>query len=176
VDLQTLVPVISATGFAVQQLLQVIGDPLSSVAITSLKNSKRGEVAPDGTRMLPKGISDVDAKKVLLGAISITMGCAIALSLDGVRVLQAVNVASKWDWFITGLTISAGTEGANSVTKLLQYVKDAVKTKTPPSVSQNSPVPQSPAELVTDTDLRAGIVSDESIDIEARMKEEGYES
>ena len=173
-ELQTLVPVISAIGFAFQQLLQVIGDPLSSIAITSVKNGKYGVLAPDGTPMLPSGISDVDAKKILLGVMSITLGSAIALSLNSVRILQAVGLTSQWDWFITGLIISAGTEGANSVVKLMQYVKDAVKTKTPPSVSQSSPVPQAPAELVTGlTDLSA---SDESIDIQARMKEEGYES
>lgn len=170
-ELQTLVPVISATGFAVQQLLQVIGDPLSSIVIASVKDSKYGELAPDGTKMLPKGISDVDGKKILLGAMSVTLGGAIALSLDSVRILQAIGLTSRWDWFITGLTISAGTEGANSVMKLMQYVKDAVKTKTPPSVSQQSPVPQAPAELVTDL-----VASDESIDIQSRMKEEGYES
>jgi hypothetical protein len=173
-ELQTLVPVISATGFAIQQLLQVLGDPLSSIVISTIKNGKRGDVAPDGTKMLPKGISDVDAKKALLGGTSIILGCAIALSLDSVRILQAVGLTSGWDWLITGLTISAGTEGANSVVKLMQYVKDAVKTKTPPSVSQNSPVPQAPAELLTDpVELSA---SDESIDIQSRMKEEGYEA
>ena len=172
-ELQELVPVISATGFAVQQLLQVIGDPLSSIAISSIK-FRRGVEQPDGTRMLPMGISDVDAKKILLGAMSLAIGGAIAYSLDSVRILNTLGLTTRWDGFITALTISAGTEGANSVIKLMQYVKDAVKTKTPPSVSQNSPVPQSPSDLVSE--LSDASASDEFIDIQSRMKEEGYES
>jgi hypothetical protein len=148
-DLQTLLPVISATGFGVQQFLQVVGDPFASILIASLKNSRFGMVQPDGSKMLPKGISDVDAKKALLGAISILLGIALALSLDTVRILLALGIKSRWDVFITGLTISAGTEGANSVMKLVQYVKDAVKTKTAPSVALNSPVPQAPSSDVT---------------------------
>ncbi len=51
--------------------------------------------------------------------------------------------------FITALTISAVTESANSVLKLVQYFKDAVKAKTQPSVAENSPVPQSPSRDVS---------------------------
>jgi hypothetical protein len=102
---------------------------------------------PDGTSALPGGISDVDAKKVLLGGTSLLFGLMICAAAPAVRILAAVGVKDLpgWDLFITALTISAGTEGANSVVKLIQYVKDAVKAKTPPSVAENSPVPQSPA-------------------------------
>jgi hypothetical protein len=172
-ELQKLIPVLSAIGFGVQQFLQVIGDPLVSVIITVLKE-KYGNVQPDGTKMLPKGISDVDAKKAMLGLISIALGILIALTIVEIRVLRAVGLVTSWDWFITALTISAGTEGANSVIKLLQYVKDAVKTKTPPSVSQSSPVPQSPTDLVASAVDPS--VSEEYLDIQSRAKEGGYES
>jgi hypothetical protein len=152
-DLQTLVPVISATGFGVQQFLQVACDPVVSILIDAFKNSRFGTLQADGTKMLPKGISDVDAKKALLGAISILLGIAIAWSLDTVRILKPLQIESNWDVFITGLTISAGTEGANSLIKLLQYVKDVVKTKTAPSVAQNSPVPQAPSSPITSDPL-----------------------
>src|ERR1044072_922987 len=123
-EAQLLVPIISAVGFGIQQFLQVIGDPLVSIIITAAKSSF-GEPQPDGTRLLPWGISDVDAKKAMLGATSIFIGILIATSAPQIRVLEAAGLTTVpwWDWFITALTISAGTEGANSVLKLVQYLK-----------------------------------------------------
>jgi len=143
---EMLVPAIAAIGFGIQQFLQVLADPLASLVITFLK-SRFGSGQPDGTSLLPAGISDVDAKKALLGVTSIVLGFLIASSAPEIRVLKVAGLTTLpggWDLFITALTISAGSEGVNSVVKLLQYVKDAVKTKAPPSVAQNSPVPQSP--------------------------------
>lgn len=147
--MEQLLPLISAIGFGIQQFLQVLVDPLASIIIVSLKN-KSGNTLPDGAKLLPGGVSDVDAKKVILGSVSIILGMLIASSIPTIRILAAAGLttAPGWDWFITSLTISAGTEGANSVLKIIQYLKDAIKTKTPPSVAQNSPVPQSPAETI----------------------------
>lgn len=175
-------PAIAAIGFGAQQFLQVIADPVTSTFISSLK-SKSPESRPDSTALLPWGISDVDAKKAILGGISFVLGLLIASSITRVRVLKAANLdlpGGGWDLFITALTISAGNEGINSVVKLVQYIKDAVKTRTPPSVAQNSPVPQAPAQPLLQDGLfaesnnaaPAGIdASEKLLDVQARAKE-----
>lgn len=130
---EKLVPIMATLGFAIQQLLQVFFDPLVAIVIGFIKSSQFGGLnGPDGTRMLRGGISDADAKKVLLGLISIIPGLIVTQATTSVRVLSAagLNGVPGWDVWITALTISAGTEGANSILKLAQYVKDAVKTKT----------------------------------------------
>jgi len=185
--LETLLPVIAAIGFAVQQFLQVVADPIVSIIITVLKG-KSSESQPSAAA-LPWGISDVDAKKALLGVVSIALGLLIAASAPDIRVLKAAGELlpgglnlSGWDLFITALTISAGTEGVNSVVKIIQYLKDAVKKKTPASVEQQSPVPQAPAvplspEFVADlnnpnlVDIDA---TEKSLDVKSRAKEEDY--
>lgn len=181
-EAQLLVLAISAMGFGIQQLLQVIGDPVVSILIAAVKRNA-GEAQSDGTRLLPWGISDVDAKKAMLGSVSILIGLLISASAPQVRVLAAAGLTTipLWDWLITALTISAGTEGANSVLKLVQYLKDAVKTKTPPSVAQNSPVPQSPSETLNDDgDVSAGgglidraVTPNSGDDIDARAEAGG---
>jgi len=142
---ELLIPVIAALGFGIQQFLQVVADPAASVAISLVRG--RQPPQPDGSRVLPGGISDVDAKKVLLGATSFTLGLLIVRSSDGaLLVLQSLGLTTLrgWDFVITALTVGAGAEGANSTLKLFQYAKDAMKSKTPPSVALNSPVPQQP--------------------------------
>lgn len=151
--LELLVPIISAIGFGIQQFLQIIVDPVASLIISRIRH-RSGETLPDGTKILPGGISDVDAKKAILGGTSFLLGIWITSSSEEIRILRALNITTlpAWDVFITALTISAGTEGANSVLKLVQYFKDAVKAKTPPSVAENSPVPQSPSRDLSSGD------------------------
>ena len=128
---QTLVPVLGVIGFAVQQFLQVLVDPLAAVLISFIK-TKWGEKGADGKMVLKGGVSDADAKKAILGAISVILGLVIACSLGDIRVLKPSGLSSpSLDVFVTALTIGAGTEGANSVLKFLQYSKDSMKPKTP---------------------------------------------
>jgi len=141
---EKLIPIVAALSFGIQQFTQVIVDPIASVVISIVKYSKYGgEQRADGTRGLRFGITDVDAKKTILGLSSFIIGLMIA-STDMVRILKTSGVEGyeAWDVFITALTISAGTEGLNTVVKLAQYLKDVVKARTPPSVAQNSPAPR----------------------------------
>jgi hypothetical protein len=94
-----------AAGFAVQQLLE-IADPL--IALLGLTAT---------------------AKKALLGFLSLCIGLTIAY-VCGLRVLQALESSTTQvpgDLFVTGVVISAGTEGFNSIMKFLGYSKDAKK-------------------------------------------------
>ncbi|MCI0608453.1 MAG: hypothetical protein L0Z71_05255 [Anaerolineae bacterium] len=92
-----------AAGFALQQLLEIL-DPLV------------GKIKVD--------------KKLLLGVVSLVLGLALSFGA-GLSVLQplGVTIASFWDTIITGLIISAGTEGINSIMKFLGYTKDNIKEK-----------------------------------------------
>lgn len=91
--------------------------------------------------ILRGGVSDGDAKKVLLGLIAVILGLVVTRASTSVRILSAAGLdgVPALDEWITALTIGAGTEGANSVLKLAQYVKDAVKTKTvSPEIDPNN--------------------------------------
>lgn len=111
-----LVPAFAA-GFAVQQLLEII-DPLVERFVKD----------------------DANQKKLVLGVISLIIGILLAL-LPWMRILvhlaqlQDVNFksldgsAAVADVFITGLVISAGTEGFNSILKFLGYKKEEKKAE-----------------------------------------------
>jgi hypothetical protein len=106
-----------AAGFAVQQLLEII-DPLVVLYVKD----------------------DANRKKLVIGLISLIVGILLAL-LSGVRILlplaqwqnatvNELNALGKVaDVFITGLVISAGTEGFNSILKFLGYKKEEKKVE-----------------------------------------------
>jgi hypothetical protein len=90
-----------AAGFAIQQLLEIL-DPL-----------------------LDKIKAD---KKLILGLLSLVIGLALAFGA-GLRVLEPLGAKTVgfWDSVVTGLIISAGTEGINSIMKFLGYSKERQK-------------------------------------------------
>ena len=92
-----------AAGFAVQQLLEVL-DPL-----------------------IIKIIGNAD-KKLVLGIVALIFGLILAFG-TGLRVLEPLGVANAglWDTLVTGLVISAGTEGFNSILKFMGYSKEKEK-------------------------------------------------
>jgi len=95
-----------AAGFAVQRLLEILDPVLESA----------------------KGLKD--HKKTVLGLTSLIAGLALAFGL-GLRVLEPLGVASApiIDGVVTALVVSAGTEGFNSILKLLTYAKDDKKAE-----------------------------------------------
>jgi len=94
-----------AAGLAVQQLLEVL-DPL-----------------------IMKIIGTAD-KKLVLGIVAFLFGLVLAFG-TGLHVLEPLGVANAgiWDTVVTGLLISAGTEGINSVLKFLGYSKEKEKAE-----------------------------------------------
>jgi len=94
-----------AAGLAVQQLLEIL-DPLAEKIAEKIKVNK----------------------KLLLGLVSLIIGLALAFGA-GLRVLQPLGVthADFLDAVVTGLIISAGTEGFNSIIKFLGYTKELRK-------------------------------------------------
>jgi len=110
--LKALVPAFAAS-FAIQRLLEVL-DPI-----------------------LSKVIKD-ENKKVVFGLISLIIGLVFAIGAK-LYVLKALGLPTGGglvDAIVTGLIISVGTEGLNSILKFLGYVKDekraeAKKAQTP---------------------------------------------
>ena len=92
-----------AAGFAIQQLLEIL-DPL-----------------------IIKIIGQAD-KKLVLGIVAFIVGLVLAFGA-GLSILEPLGVANAgiWDTIITGLVISAGTEGINSILKFLGYTKEKEK-------------------------------------------------
>jgi hypothetical protein len=93
-----------AAGLAIQQLLELLDSIL-----------------------LKKFIGD-DYKKAVLGLLSLIAGLALAFGA-GLRVLELLGVSSPWYWdeITTGLIISGGTQGINSILKFLGYAKEGKK-------------------------------------------------
>jgi hypothetical protein len=81
--------------------------------------------------MVEKLVSEAKKKKFVLSIISLIVGIALA-ALGDLRVLAPLGVADNEgvDVIITGLFITGGTEGFNSVMKFLGYKKEEQKVET----------------------------------------------
>lgn len=90
-----------AVGFAVQQLIEISIPVVEKIKIN---------------------------KKAFLSCISLIIGLILSWGA-GIRVLQplGLNSPTSIDVIITGLIVSGGTEGINSIVKLLGYVKEKQK-------------------------------------------------
>lgn len=114
-----LAPVFAA-GFAVQQFLEIPG-----TLIDVIERAQK-------------------YKKIILGIIGAVIGCSLAWWSEDLRVLKILlthtvtdaagkattvvpNINSYVEIPVTGLIISAGTEGVNSILKFLKYSKEDKK-------------------------------------------------
>lgn len=97
-------PVLAA-GFALQQLLEILNPLIERIV---------GE--------------DEKAKKMYLGLISLFVGFGLSFGA-GLRVLTALGANAPYivDGIVSGLIISGGTEGINSIMKFLGYTKEKEK-------------------------------------------------
>ena len=92
-----------AAGFAVQQLLELLDPWLVDPLLDKIKWNK----------------------KRVLGIVSLIAGLILSFGA-GLRVLEPLGVTASdfWDAIVTGLVVSAGTEGFNSIMKFLGYSKE----------------------------------------------------
>ena len=97
-------PVLAA-GFALQQLLEILNPLIERIV---------GE--------------DEKTKKMYLGLISLFVGFGLSFGA-GLRVLTALGATAPYivDGIVSGLIISGGTEGINSIMKFLGYTKEKEK-------------------------------------------------
>ena len=98
-----------AAGFVVQRFLEIL-DPLTS-----------------------KFLGNPTTKKAVLGVVSLFIGWLIAWQIP-VELFHALlkqdsstGITPTFDHFLSGIFISAGTEGFNSLLKFAQYKKEATK-------------------------------------------------
>jgi hypothetical protein len=94
-----------AAGLAVQQLLEIMNPLVESLT----KNDEK-------------------RKKLYLGLMSLLIGLGLSFG-GGLRVLSALGAPTNWivDIIVSGLIISGGTEGINSILKYLGYSKEKEK-------------------------------------------------
>src|SRR5689334_14571331 len=97
-------PVLAA-GLALQQLLEILNPLIEKIV---------GE--------------DEKTKKMYLGLISLFVGFGLSFGA-GLRVLTALGADAPYvvDGIVSGLIISGGTEGINSIMKFLGYTKEKEK-------------------------------------------------
>jgi len=110
-------------GFAVQQLLELLTTFLNLDSNTTFEKYK----------------------KAILGAVSLIVGLLLAIAVPELRVLRPFGVNTPVDVVVTGLVLSAGTEGVNSVLKFLKYAKEDKKSiaaaKDPTAANAGAGVP-----------------------------------
>lgn len=109
-----------AAGFAVQQLLEITTSFLELGDNTNFQKFK----------------------KPILGLLSLVVGFSLAFGIDELHILSILlppdtdangnpipAVGNFLDAVVTGLIISAGTEGINSILKFLKYNKEDKKNQ-----------------------------------------------
>jgi hypothetical protein len=112
-NLDKLIPALAplfAAGLAIQQLGELLSPVLDKIS--------------------------TEYKKVVFGVISLTLGLAVAFLFQA-QVLNLLfdvppNDRDKYvlfDRFISGLIISTGTEGVNSILKFLKFKKEETKNE-----------------------------------------------
>ena len=97
-------------------------------------------------------------RKVILGLVSLTLGLVLAFQLD----LHVFNLLKgldpkilgldkhpSLDAMVTGLIISGGTEGLNSILKFLKYKKEDAKNEAAAKTPANADGPHAVAPLPT---------------------------
>lgn len=131
-NLITALAPVFAAGFAVQQFLEI---PATVIDLS-------------GNEQLQK------FKKAVLGIIGAVIGLVLAGYFGDLRILKilspttdtAAGIKAYLDIFVTGLVISAGTEGVNSILKFLKYSKEDKKNEAaasaPKNLSTGAPAPQ----------------------------------
>jgi hypothetical protein len=121
-DLVKALTVPFVAGFIVQRFLEIV-DPVTS-----------------------KFIKDPNTKKIVLGFVSLGLGCALS-GFAGLRIFNllhplfpGVSELPYWlDVLVTGIFISAGTEGFNSLMKFANYKKEASKADAAGKKAQVTP-------------------------------------
>jgi hypothetical protein len=110
VDLTNALLVPFAAGFVLQRFIEIV-DPFTTALI-----------------------KDLNRKKLILGIVSLVAGCIIS-GWGGVHIFAALgghplgsgSIGNVLDILASGIFISAGTEGFNSVMKFASYKKEASK-------------------------------------------------
>jgi|HubBroStandDraft_6_1064221.scaffolds.fasta_scaffold678681_1 hypothetical protein len=130
INLATTLTIPFAAGFVVQRFLEIL-DPVTV-----------------------KFIKDPNTKKIVLGLVSLGIGLALAAGMD-LRIFHqllsgtANEPLTNWlDYLATGIFVSGGTEGFNSLLKFANYKKESTKAVADGQQPQAPPdAPPAPTRL-----------------------------
>lgn len=98
-----------------------------------------------------------DYKKIIIGLVSLTLGLLVAFQFEFHVINELLGAKPHkhgyLDAIVTGLIISGGTEGINSILKFLKYTKEDKKNEAASNTPVNAsaphaaivPVPSQPA-------------------------------
>jgi hypothetical protein len=91
-----------------------------------------------------KWITDPITRRRVLAWASLGLGFVLACTLHleifhDLKLPQGVNLPEWLDWIFTGIFISAGTEGFNSLLKFAYYRKESSKADAAARMSQVTP-------------------------------------
>lgn len=154
-DLAAGSAVISLGGFAVQRALQIL-DPFVDWWTDATKEWwKVHHVSDTGT---------VKRAAMAVAALALSIGIVSALDI-GLLSLAGVSAHIWGDRVVTALALSAGSEGANSVIKVLEAFKQS-RQATADSVAVVVATPDIAAKVNSQIRLRATITNSASQDIE----------
>ena len=112
---QNLLIIVPLVGFAVQRALTLV-DPWIDSYVTRVYAQKPGMVTPQS-----------DFKASVMGIASLILGFLAAISTHIDLGVGSGGTATVANILLATLIFSAGTEGANSIQKYLQNVKDSSK-------------------------------------------------
>lgn len=129
--IRTLTPIFMVA-LAIQMLIEIM-DPLLDKLFDGAGKDLKAKVlampaSPDRDQLLSEvAAGKKRAKGFWLKTLSIAIGLALSMVL-GLRVLGPLGLSAVPGWidvFVTGLCISNGTEGLNSVLKFIGALKDS---------------------------------------------------
>lgn len=126
-DPTKLTAVMTTMGFAIQRGLQIVDPFIDAGVAWYLDKHKKG--ATDEQKKAFTG----NAKRMVTTALSCLFGVLMKMVLwpKGVLSVYGLDVVSWADTALTALLLSAGAEGANSVLKGLEGLKQTLKKQAP---------------------------------------------
>lgn len=119
--------IVAFAGFAIQQSLELLS-PFVSLAI-------RKHIA--GRTATQAVLTEQELKRWWMAFLAILLGAG-TVAVTEISLLKFVEplwARSPGDFLVTALVLGAGTEGLNSLTKYIKYVKDVRKAAAAPDIT-----------------------------------------
>jgi hypothetical protein len=151
-----LLATVAIIGFAIQQVLEIL-KPF--VALCVKKYVSWRDVSTTKVVM-----SEAEIMKATMAMLAFILG-AIIVGLTKVSLLVFVNPAwggTFGDIIVSALVLGAGTDGLNTLTKYIGYVKESRKAGIPKSVEISIVPPETPVKVDQTIKFRAFVKNSEN--------------
>lgn len=123
-----IIATVAIAGFGIQQVLELF-KPWVSLEVKKYVNSQRSSGSEEA-------LSEAEVKKWSMAVLAFVMGVA-TVGITKISLLGFVEPTWKGgtgDLLVSALVLGAGTEGLNTLTKYLCYVKEGRKASLAPAV------------------------------------------